>query len=101
MVNINEMEQIIHNEEMAKRRAKLKPIQENIRQRNAEDKELFKWKDYTLTDVGRKVNPPRSKILDLAESSDRMTSVHALGYMHGMYLRVSVIALLWFVYVFL
>ena len=101
MVSIDEMEQIIHNEEMKVRRAKLKPIQEKIRQQDAEDKELFKWKDYTLTDVGRKVNPPRSKILDLAESSDRMTSVHALGYMHGMYLRVSVIALLWFVYVFL
>ena len=101
MVNINEMEQIIHDEEMKVRKAKLKPIQEKIRQQDAEDKELFKWKDYTLTDVGRKVNPPRSKILDLAESSDRMTSVHALGYMHGMYLRISAVALLWFVYVFL
>ena len=101
MVNINEMEQIIHDEEMKVRVEECRKGQEKIRQREAEDKKLFKWKGYTLTDVGREVNPPRSKILDLTDSSDSMISAHALGYMHGMYLRISVIALLWFVYVFL
>ena len=101
MVEIEELKQILHDEEMAKRKAVTRAIQKKIRQREAEDKELFKWKDYTLTDVGREVNPPRSKILDLADSSDSMIGAHALGYMHGMGLRISVIALLWFVYVFL
>ena len=101
MVDIEELRMTLHNEEMAERKAKLEPIQKAIRKQAEEDKDLFKWNGYTLTDVASKVNPPRSKILDLAESSDRMIGSHALGYMHGMYLRVSVIASLWFVYVYL
>ena len=101
MVEIDEMKQIIHNEEMAERRAKLKPIQKAIRKQQAEDRKLFKWKGYTSTDVARNINPARSKILDAIDRQDRLVDTHALGYMHGMYLRISVVALLWFVYVFL
>ncbi len=99
MVSIEEMEQIIHNEEMAKRRAKLKPIQEKIRQKEAEDKELFKWKGYTLTDVAREINPPRSKILDAVESNDRLMEAHALGMMHGIAMKLGAMALFCLIYV--
>ena len=99
MVSIEEMEQIIHNEEMAKRKAKLKPIQEKIRQQVAEDKELFKWKGYTLTDVAREINPPRSQILTMLESSNRALENHYNGIRDGLLLQLGVIALLILIYV--
>ena len=99
MVEIYEMEQIIHNEEMAKRKAKLKPIQEKIRQQDAEDKELFKWEGYTLTDVAREINPPRSQILTMLESSDRAIANHYYGLRDGLILQCSVVALIILIYV--
>jgi len=99
MVEIYEMEQIIHNEEMAKRKAKLKPIQEKIRQQDAEDKELFKWKGYTLTDVAREINPPRSQILTMLESSNRALENHYNGLRDGILLQLGVIAILVYLYV--
>ena len=99
MVSIEEMEQIIHNEEMAKRKAKLEPIQRAIRKRAEEEKDLFKWKGYTQTDVAREINPPRSQILTMLESSNRALENHYNGIRDGLLLQLGVIALLILIYV--
>ena len=53
-----------------------------------------------ITDVKRSMNPPRHKILDMADAQDRLVNVHAIGYLHGLYYRLGCIALFWLVYVF-
>jgi|TARA_Y100000310_G_C19982716_1_gene490554 hypothetical protein len=106
MVERYELEQVLHDEKMAQIRAKTEVRQKKIRERERKDKELFGLREHwtgqkaTVTDVANDINPPRSKILDLIDSSDRLVGAHALGYMHATYLRISVIALLWLVYVY-
>jgi hypothetical protein len=99
MVEIEELKQILHNEEMAERKAKLEPIQRAIRKQAKEDKDLFKWKGYTLTDIAREINPPQSKIVTMIESNDRSLENHYNGLRDGALLQLGVIALLILIYV--
>ena len=98
MVDIEELQRILHNEEMAERKAKLEPIQKAIRKQTEEDKDLFRWKDYSLTDVAREINPPRSKILTMIESNHRSLENHYNGLRDGLLLQLGVIALLILIY---
>jgi hypothetical protein len=106
MVEIEELEQILHDEEMAVKRAKSLRQQREITKQEAEDKLLFNpikhWTGLpaTVTDVARSINPPHSKILEMSDASDRMVNAHALGFLHGMYLRLCIVALLGLVYVY-
>jgi len=106
MVDIEEMTQILHDEEMAIKRAKSLRQQRELMKQEAEDELLFNpikhWTGLpaTATDVARSINPPRSKILEMSAASDRMVKAHALGFLHGMYLRLCIVALLWLVYVY-
>ena len=95
------LENILHDEKMKEIKKRTEKIQKKLRNRKAEDEKIFKHKGMNMTEVARKYMPVRSKVLDFTDKTDNTVYAHAQGYMHGMYLRVSAIALLWLVYVFL
>jgi hypothetical protein len=106
MVEIEDMIQILHDEEMAIKRAKSLRQQKEIDKQEAKDKDLFKHSKHwtgqkaTLTDVANDINPPRHKILTQWDIGIGRLENHYTGIMHGLYLRLSVVALLWLVYVY-
>ena len=107
MVEIEELKQILHDEKMAEIRAKTKVMQKEIKKQEAEDRELFKLREHwtgqkaTLADVSNDINPKGQKIFTLWDEGINRLQAHQMGIMHGFYLRLSVVALLAFVYVYL
>ena len=105
MVNIEEMKQIIHEEEMAKIRAQTEVYQKEIEKKKAKDEKLFRLKNHwtgqkaTLIDVSNSITPPRSKVLEECDKGDRLLEAHYNGLMDAFKIRIGVIALLWLVYV--
>ena len=105
MVSIEELRQVLHDEKMALKMAETEKKCKEIKKREAEDKELFRLREHwtglkaTTVDVARDITPPRSKILEVTEAQDRLVNAHAIGYLHGLYIRLGVVALLGIVYV--
>ena len=91
---------------MAVERAKSLRQQKEIEKEEAKDKDLFKLSKHwtgqkaTLTDVANAINPPRHKILTQWDEGIGRLENHYMGIMHAFYLRLSVVALLWLVYVY-
>ena len=113
MVNIEELKNKIHEEEMKviSRNVEIQTLK-NRKKRIAREKMLSGPTEYidllrkakvpiTATDIKQAVNPAKSKILEGLEWQERLVNIHALGHLHGLYLRVGVYSFLFFVLMWL
>ena len=113
MVDIWELKDVIHREkqEVIANRVREKSIRTAEKRREREAL-LSGPTDYidllrkakvpiTQTDIKEAVNPTRSKILESIDWQEKLTGWHALGHMHGLYLRIGVYSFLFAVYMWL
>jgi len=112
MVDREELKDIIHEEKLKVLRKEVEAKRKINKAERLEREDMLreptehltitgKYVKVTQTDIARVINPPRSKILDMIDTNDKLVDAHALGYLHGLYVRVASIALLWGVYVWL
>ena len=113
MVTNYELRRKIHEEEMKVISAKVKKqTKKNREKRIAREEMLSGPTDYidllrkakvpiNVTDIKQAVNPAKSKILEGMEWQERLVNTHAKGHVHGLYLRVAVYSLLFFVLMWL
>ena len=113
MVSVEKMEDILHEEEMRNiTKEVLKKTKRNREKRIAREVMLAGPTLYidtlrkskvpiTQTDIKEAVNPTRSKILESIDWQEKLTGWHALGHMHGLYLRIGVYSFLFAVYMWL
>tara|TARA_Y100000004_G_scaffold178571_1_gene221259 strand:+ start:81 stop:422 length:342 start_codon:yes stop_codon:yes gene_type:complete len=113
MVSIVDLKNIIHQE-------KQKVISDRVEQKRKRNAEKRKAREDLLsgpteyidilrkakipinqTDIKQEVNPTPSKILEGLDWQERLTSTHALGHLHGLYLRAVVFGVLFAVYMWL
>jgi hypothetical protein len=113
MVNIEELKQKIHEEEMKVISVKVaEQTKKNREKRIAREKMLSGPTEYidllrkakvpiNVTDIKQAVNPTKSKILEGMKWQERLVNTHAKGHVHGLYLRVAVYSLLFSVLMWL
>jgi len=128
MVSVWELKDVIHQEEqkVIAKEVRQKSIR-NAEMRREREALLSGPTDYidllrkakvpiTATDIKEAVNqkqrtkawrkgkvshPTKSKILDLIDWKERLVATHALGYRHGMYLRIGIFSILFAVLMWL
>jgi len=113
MVSIVDLENTIHNEEqkIISDRVEQKRIR-NAEKRREREEMLSGPTDYidtlrkakvpiNVTDIKNAVNPTNSKVLEGLDWQERLVSTHALGHLHGLYLRLGVYSFLFAVYMWL
>ena len=111
-VNLEELRQIEHNERMKVAWDRTKKKQKVATKKAKEYAELLSGPTEHIDNLRKsKVPIPQtliasemdattpSKTLDFIEKNERLMQARASGYVHGLYLRIGVLALLWLVYV--
>ena len=119
MVSIEELRNTIHKEEIKLVAAEVEEKRIiNAEKRKEREQLLSGPTEYidmlrkanvpiNVTDIQRAVNPTAmngfgsSKILESLDWQERLVSSHALGHMHGLYLRIGVYSFLFAVYMWL
>ena len=110
MVSIEQLKNKIHEEEMKIVAYKVaKQTKKNREKRIAREVMLAGPTEYidllreakvpiTVTDIKKEWNSEESKVLQLNEWQEELVNTHALGYMHGLYLRLAVYIPLFCIY---
>jgi len=113
MVNKEELKQILHEEEM-------KEYSQIVAEKYCRNKELDIDREallagpteyinllrkaprvtVSLTDIAAEANPYQSKVDIEYQKSLNMLGAHYDGLMHGMYIRIALLSLLGFVYIY-
>ena len=113
MVSIEQIRDKIHEEEMKVISDRVaEQTKKNRAKRIAREEMLSGPTEYidllreakvpiTTTDIKQAVNPAKSKILESLEWQEKLVSTHAIGYLHGLYLRLVVFGFLFIVYMWL
>ena len=109
MVSIEQLKDKIHDEEMKVLTTKIvEQTKRNREKRIAREKMLSGPTEYidllrkakipiTQTDIKQAVSPAKSKILEADKWQERLVATHALGHLHGLYIRAVVFGLLFIV----
>ena len=113
MVDTWELKDVIHREkqEAIAKRVREKSIR-NAKKRREREALLSGPTEYidllrkakvsiTQTDIKEAVYPTKSKLLEQIEQQERLVETHALGHLHGLYLRLGVYSFLFAVYMWL
>lgn len=113
MVSIEELRNTIHKEEIKLVAAEVEEKRIiNAEKRKEREQLLSGPTEYidmlrkanvpiNVTDIKQAVRPTESKILESLDWQERLVSSHALGHMHGLYLRMSAFSLLFAIYMWL
>lgn len=113
MVSIEELQNAIHKEEIKLIAAEVEEKRIiNAEKRKEREQLLSGPTEYidmlrkanvpiNVTDIKQAVRPTESKILESLDWQERLVSSHALGHMHGLYLRMSAFSLLFAIYMWL
>ena len=113
MVSIEELQNAIHKEEIKLISAEVEEKRIiNAEKRKEREQLLSGPTEYidmlrkanvpiNVTDIKQAVRPTESKILESLDWQERLVSSHALGHMHGLYLRIGVYSFLFAIYMWL
>lgn len=113
MVSIEELQNAIHKEEIKLISAEVEEKRIiNAEKRKEREQLLSGPTEYidmlrkanvpiNVTDIKQAVRPTESKILESLDWQERLVATHALGHMHGLYLRIGVYSFLFAVYMWL
>ena len=113
MVDIWELQDVIHQEEQEAiaKEVRKKSIR-NAEKRKEREALLSGPTDYidllrkakvpiTATDIKEAIEPTKSKILEGLDYKERLVNSHALGHLHGLYVRMTLFSILFAIYMWL